>query len=131
LEPELRVDTAALEVEMTSLERRIKALGDLVESGDMGDVEYRIRRKRLQTSLDEVTAKLRSASKHDPLIGFAGNPNAGEIWPTFPLAIQRTILADVLRVTILPVPRGQGRPKTWVKGEPYFNPDSVKIERIR
>lgn len=131
LRPDTHVDIAALEIEATSLETRIRTLGDLAESGDMGDVEYRTRRKRLQVALDEIAGKLKGAAKRDPLVGFAGNPNAGKIWPTFPLAIQRAILADVLRVTILPVPRGQGRPKTWVKGEPYFNPDSVKLERIR
>jgi DNA invertase Pin-like site-specific DNA recombinase len=96
------VDVTGLARKANSLRARIGALGDALEAGDMGAVEYRQRKGRLAEQLSDVEGQLTAAAGTSPLVDLAGQPDAGELWDGLDLARQRAVIDTLMEVVVLP-----------------------------
>jgi site-specific DNA recombinase len=118
LVPRAEVDMTALAEEATSLRARLQGLGDLVETGDMGPAEYRVRRQRLAEQLAKVEQRMVEANGSTPLAGLAGRDDVAKVWAGLDLGRKRAVIDCLMTIVVLPaVKRGKG-----------FDPERVGIE---
>ncbi len=120
------VDT--LNLRAAELRTRIREAGDMWEEGEITRGELKQRRARLQSKLDDLTARLKQLTGTSAAADLAGRQNAAELWKELPLGQRRAILAELVTVTVLP--SRKGRPPGYVagSGQPYLDPDSVRID---
>jgi hypothetical protein len=83
-------------------------------------------RERATTRLAAAEAELDAATAPTPLAGIADQPDPGAAWLAADLGRQRAVLAALMTVVVLPVPRGGGRarPLDGIDLDPEF----VRIE---
>jgi hypothetical protein len=113
------VDVSALAQEANSLRARMVNLGDLAESGDMSNAEYRQRKARLSEKLAGVEAEMTAAAGTSPLAGIAGRPDADEVWADLDLAHRKAVIDTLVEVVVLPAQsRGKGFDRDRVRFVP-------------
>jgi len=130
LTPKVQVDVAALTTEANGLRARITEAKDLWEAGVLGTGDLTIRVNRLKAQVEAIDLRLHAAAEVDPLVGLAGNPEAGEVWTGLSLTARRAILRRVLRVTILPSTPGMPPGYKRGSGVSYLRPEHVRIEWV-
>jgi site-specific DNA recombinase len=95
---------------------------------------YRIATEPLYSELDRIEEKLSEAYRGTGLEDIAGAPDPAAKWPDLTITQQRAIVRALIDVTILPIkntgdgPRMMGPQKGWKVGDPWFRPESVRIE---
>jgi DNA invertase Pin-like site-specific DNA recombinase len=80
--------------------------------------------RELQTELDAVDVRIAAAGQADVLAPLIGDP-AG-VWAGLGLDKRRAVVGALMSVTILPTRKG--RPAGWRPGQPYFDPDTIRVE---
>lgn len=103
---------------------------------------YRIATEPLYDELDRIEAKLTEAYRGTGLEDIAGVPDPGAKWDAppppegdgFTMTQKRAIMRRLVEVTILPLknsgdgPVMMGPGKGWKVGDPWFRPESVRID---
>ncbi len=126
------VDTKRLSLRATELRVKISEAGDLWEDGTFTAAEYKVRRGRLQSDLDEINWQLKVTSGRDPVAELPlGTPEVAKAWKALSLGNRRAILAELMTVTVLPSRRGRPHGYKAGSGEPYLDPDSVRVMWVR
>ncbi|MDQ3764486.1 MAG: hypothetical protein M3460_23885 [Actinomycetota bacterium] len=124
------LDTTALHTEAAALGQRLTELSAAFAEGVITVAQLRTGTGKLRARLSEIEDTLTAATKVNPLIRLAGQPNIAQIWyGTTPdrsdgldLGRRRAVLATLLTVTVLPTSKGR-RPNGS-----YFDPTGIHIE---
>lgn len=97
-------------------ERRLQRLGHMFDDDDISEPEYKDRRDRLTTRLDEHRARLAELSAVRVVVPSGEQLKA--VWPDKDDVWKRTILGSVIRkITVLPQPPGMATHVTQRAGE--------------
>jgi hypothetical protein len=120
---------AALHTRRAALDAELEQWRSLAEAGEVSPPSFARAEKGILERLREVDAEIGRASRGSALQGIAGAPDPAKVWAKLDLDRRRAIVDELVAVTILPAPKGR-RPG-WKPGEPYFDPDTVKVEPKR
>ena len=108
------------------LRTRIEEAKDAWEAGVFSLAEMKVRVSRLQRQLDDVQAQMATRARVTALVDVAAVDDVETTWKELPLDRKRAVLvASGMVVQLMPAKRG--RPKGWRPGQPYFDPDYVRI----
>jgi hypothetical protein len=80
--------------------------------------------KELQAELAGVEQRIAAAGQADVVAPLIGDP-AG-VWEGLGLDQRRAVVDALMSITILPTRKG--RPAGWRPGQPYFDPDTIRVE---
>jgi site-specific DNA recombinase len=129
LAPDSTVDTAALHARDTVLRARLDELGRLAGEGAIDAAQLVQATAAIRAQREQITAELAAANGRSVLAGVADAPDPGAVWAGLDLSRRRAIVDVLVTVTILP--GRKGRRPGWRPGEPYFDPETVKVEPKR
>jgi len=116
-----------LREERGQLEDAMKASNDLRRRGLLTPAEFADERTGHQEQLARLDGQIADAERADVLAPMVRDPAA--VWKSRDLGQRRAIIAELMTITVHP--QKKGRPAGWQPGQPYFDPDSVAIERKR
>ena len=114
---ELYQEKAAVEAQMLArdrLHRRRVITDQMLEEG----------LAELAGELAVVERRIGAAAQADILAPLVGDPEA--VWEGYGLDQRRAVIRRLMTITLLPSRRG--RPPGWRPGEPYFDPESIRVE---
>ncbi|KAB2384716.1 recombinase family protein [Actinomadura montaniterrae] len=115
-----------LRIELAALNGRLNELEEAFTDGDLSREALKRGKEKLRTQVEELEERLAACVSVSALEGLAGEPDAAGRWEELDLHRQRAVLAALLKVTILPAPKG--RPKGHRPGGRYFHPEAVRLE---
>lgn len=110
-----RADLAGIDEQRTQLAARLGRGEISLTMMDAANGELRARQVALEAALAD-------AATTSPIADIVTADDVAVTWAGLGLDVQRTVLAELMTVTLLPAPRGR-RPNGT-----YFDPDSVQIE---
>lgn len=117
-------ELAKLSREQATIRPRLNKAAKRYEAGDIDDEQLAIISKGLHARNAEITAVLSAAKMRSPLDVLLGAESVERIWDEqLTMGQKRAILAEVLKVTVLPGGNGGRAPDGS-----YFNTDTVHIE---
>lgn len=119
-----RADVTPLYQEAAAIRALMVSRNRMHLAREITDAEFTEGRAQLQQELAEVEARITEAEKADVLAPMRRNP--AEVWASFDVDQRRAVVGALMTVTILPT--SSGRPEGWKPGQPYFRPESVRIE---
>ncbi len=117
---------AADQSEAVALRQRLEALVSMFAEGSLTRAQLIEGTKRVTDRLRAVEDRLAASAAGSSVARLVTSPDPVAAWHSAELDAQRSIVDTLLEVTILPARRG--RPSGWVKGSPYFDPETVAIE---
>jgi site-specific DNA recombinase len=123
-----RGDLAELEGRLLELREELAGWRADAAAGEVTRIAFKPVEKRLLGEIEDVEARLVRPDRALVLRDLVEAADVGAAWAAYPVDRQRAVVAALLRVTILPAPKG--RPKGWRPGEPYFDPAYVDIEPL-
>lgn len=117
-------DITALQHEQSEIRKELKNLAASCDAGDIDAEQLAIASRRKRQRDKEITAVLTAAQQRSPVSVLLGADNIEAIWDdVLTMGQKRAILAEVLKVTILPAVGGGRAPDGS-----YFNRDAVDIQ---
>lgn len=120
-------EAAELRRNVRALEARLDALA---ADTSLSERMLAKRAQVLERELDEATTRLdvlnSTAAAAEPLATMLTSQDPAAAYLAADLDIQRGIVELLMIVTFLPGKKG--RPKGWKPGDPYFDPESVRID---
>lgn len=121
-------DTADLLNQASVLRQRLDDLAALYAdpAGDIDARQLAIASKELRARLAIVEQRIAESGRGSVLVGVVGDHDVAAKWDRLTLDRQRAIVDALMRVTLLPSPKG--RRAGWRPGEPYFRPETVNID---
>jgi hypothetical protein len=84
---------------------------------------------QLRARLAGVDRQIAAGARGSVLPELASGPDPAEVWAKLDFDRRRAVIEVLVDVTVLPARRGR-RP-VWRPGEPYFDPESVRVEPKR
>jgi site-specific DNA recombinase len=123
--PDQRADTSALHSRDTALRQRLDELGRLYGDGAIDAPQLQAATASIRTQREQINAELAAASRGSVLAGVADAPDPAKVWKGLDLSRRRAIVDTLATVTILP--SRKGRRPGWQPGQPYFNPETVRV----
>lgn len=121
-------EAARLTQSREEADRARTELNALAEQGGAGllTVEQVVRMSAgLRTRLAAAEEAITSAAREVQFSELADAPDPGDAFLALPRDRQTSVIAAVVSVRVLTMPRG--RPKGWTSGAPYFDPATVEI----
>lgn len=118
---------ATVDAHATALELRAR-LDSLAASYGDGDIDARQLKAgttRLRARLKEAEGVMAKSAQGSVLTGMLGVENVELHWAGLDLDRRRAIIDSLMEVTIMRT--AKGRPRGWMPGSSYFNPESVRI----
>jgi site-specific DNA recombinase len=103
------IDLDALRARVNTARHRLTEIAQDYGDGVISRAEMITARERATTRLSAAEAELDAATAPTPLAGIADQPDPGAAWLAADLGRQRAVLAALMTVVVLPVPRGGGR----------------------
>ncbi|TQS44362.1 recombinase family protein [Cryptosporangium phraense] len=122
------VDIKALHAEAFELRRQKDEATDMWVAKTIDTRQYGRATAALDAELEAIEARLAEVSRRSVFDGVVGT-NVEESWSALALDRRRSIISELLLITLQPARRGR-RPG-WRVGENYFDPDSVSVQWIR
>jgi DNA invertase Pin-like site-specific DNA recombinase len=119
------VDLAALHTRRAALDAELEDWRRLAEAGEVTPPSFARAEKGILERLGEVDATIADASRGSALEGIADAADPVAVWAKLDLDRRRAIVDELVTVEILAARKGR-RPG-WKPGEPYFDPDTVRI----
>ncbi len=119
-------DVAADQAEALSLRQRLDDLAGMFAAGTVTGSQLAAGTRQIQERLEAVEARLAASAKGSAVVSVVATPDPVAAWRSASLDAQRSIVETLLEVRILPARRG--RPRGWVPGMKYFDPDTVAFE---
>jgi site-specific DNA recombinase len=117
-------DIAALQHEHQEIRKELKKLAASCDAGDIDAEQLAMASRRKRQRDKEITATLTAAQQRSPVSVLLGADNIEAMWDdVLTMGQKRAVLAEVLKVTILPAIGGGRAPDGS-----YFNPDAVDIQ---
>jgi site-specific DNA recombinase len=117
-------DIAALQHEQSEIRKELKKLAASCDAGDIDAEQLAMASRRKRQRDKEITATLTAAQQRSPVSVLLGADNIEAMWDdVLTMGQKRAVLAEVLKVTILPAIGGGRAPDGS-----YFNPDAVDIQ---
>jgi site-specific DNA recombinase len=119
------VDLPRLHIRRSALEAELEDWRRLAEAGEVSPPSFARAEKGILERLREVDATIADASRGSALEGIADAPDPAGVWAELDLDRRRAVVDELVTVEVLPARKGR-RPG-WKPGEPYFDPDTVRI----
>lgn len=120
-----RVDVEGLHVQREVLRSRARELAALFARGAMTGDQLETASEIIRADTEGIDRELAAATATSPLSGFADAEDVETAWKSATVGRRKAVVRALMDVTLLPAPKG--RPAGWSPGEPYFNPDAVRI----
>lgn len=120
-------ELARLHAERAELDGLMRASNALRREGLLTPAEFAEERRGHQQRLARLDGEIEAASRSDVLAPLLADP--ARVWEGLGLDMRRAVVMALMEVTVLPQPRG--RPPGWQPGQPYFDPDCVRIRWVR
>jgi DNA invertase Pin-like site-specific DNA recombinase len=96
------INVAALQLESEQIRQRMRDLGGLFGTGQIDMVAFTEGTDSARAQLDGITQQLARAATKDPLVALVGAPDVRKAWKALQLPQQRTILRELVDVTLMP-----------------------------
>jgi hypothetical protein len=119
------VDLAALHTRRAALDAELESWRGLAEAGEVTPPSFARAEKGILERLADVDVAIGQATRGSALEGIAGAPDPAAVWAKLDLDRRRAVVDELVTVEILP--SRKGRRPGWKPGEPYFDPDTVRI----
>ncbi|MBB5078861.1 recombinase family protein [Nonomuraea endophytica] len=119
------INTDAAGQELAILEQRKNRAAINFANGDIDEDQMLIITAQTTNRISELEAALDGTRDHD-LAPFAHTENVARIWDKLTLGQQRSIVAMLFKVTLLPTGRGKGRNFRSIKSRVLVTKKSVK-----
>ena len=119
------VDVAALHTRRGALDAELEEWQRLAEAGEVSPPSFARAEKGILERLADVDVAIGQASRGSALEGIADAPDPGAVWSKLDLDRRRAVIDELVTVEVLPARKG--RRAGWKPGEPYFDPDTVRI----
>jgi DNA invertase Pin-like site-specific DNA recombinase len=117
-------ELAALSREQATIRPRLNKAAKRYETGEIDDEQLAIISTGLRARDKQITATLTAAKMRSPLDVLLGAESVEQMWDNvLTMGQKRAILAEVLKVTVLPTTSGGRAPDGS-----YFNADAVRVE---
>lgn len=123
LKKDTSADLAALRREQVAVEALMREENELRKRRLLTPEEFAESRTEHLADLDRIKGRMAELAQADVLAPFIGR--AAEAWKDATLDRRRAVIDALMTIRIMPTRKG--RPAGWRPGEPYFDPDSVKI----
>lgn len=94
------VDVAALQLESEQIRRRMTDLAGMFGAGQIDMPQFTEGTDTARAQLEGVTQQLARAAMKDPLVPLVGAPDVRKAWKAMELGQQRTVLRELLEVTL-------------------------------
>jgi len=103
------IDTDALRAKRKALKSKKSQLATLLTDGVLDELDVRRESARLQEQIDGIDRVLADATRRSPAAQLLkdGPDKVGEHWAAASADIKGKVIAELMTVTVLPVPRGQ------------------------
>lgn len=122
---ERRVDVEALHARRTDVAEQLKEIGRDAVKLRIPLATVAAMTDEVQAELDGIDAQLSASSAHSPLAGFADAEDVTAAWDSATVGRRKAVVRGLMTVTLVKAPKG--RPAGWKPGEPYFDPEAVKV----
>jgi hypothetical protein len=119
------VDLDALRATVQAARHRLTEIAADYGEGVISRAEMLTARERATGRLEAAEGELAAATAPTPLVGIVDQLDPGAAWMAADLGRQRAVLARLVTVTVLPVPRGGGRARPLEGID--LDPEFVKI----
>ena len=114
----------ALHLRLIAARQRLDQAAEMFGRGQIDAKQLATVSSGQQAEVAEITARMAEQNRHNALAAFSSRDPA-EVWAGLSLEGRRAVITTLMRVTVLPAPRG--RRTGWQPGTSYFNPDAVQI----
>ncbi|MDQ4490710.1 recombinase family protein [Sinomonas sp. ASV486] len=121
-----RADLEKLRADLRGYRERLSGLGDDYALGLLDGQQVHAATARLDGLIEDAEQKLSAAADGDVLSEAMNAADPGQWYLDAPVNRQRGMIDALATVTIEPAPRG--RPKGHIPGNPYFNPDYIRVD---
>lgn len=120
-------DIGALHIEANGLRARLDEAAQMFAAGDIAAAQLLTITKTLRGQLEQVDERIATGERSNALAMVAGR-DAAVRWaePHVSIEIKRAVLDTIMTVTVLPA--RAGRPAGLKRGEPHFDPATIRIE---
>lgn len=112
------VDTSALRVERDRGRVRLEEIAAMYADEDITRAEYTAMRRRVAERVERIDAELAAATRTSPIAALATNTDPVAAWHAADIDVKRTIIRELVTITLLPVGPGRRR----------FDPATVRIK---
>ncbi|MFE7947372.1 recombinase family protein [Streptomyces sp. NPDC057426] len=119
------VDVAALQIESEQIRRRLTDLAGAFGAGQITMPQFTEGSDVARAQLEGVNRQLARAATRDPLVPLVGAPDVRKVWKSMGLQERRTVLRELLDVTL-----HAPRPGRMPDGT-YFDYDAIKVRWVR
>ncbi|GEL22749.1 hypothetical protein PSU4_17030 [Pseudonocardia sulfidoxydans NBRC 16205] len=116
------VDVTAIRADLARIDQHRTDLAERLGSGEISIAMMDAANRPLLARQAEMERALADAAIRSPLAELVDATDVAAEWARLPLQMRRSILDELMTVTVLPAPRGR-RP-----GGGYFDPEYVRIE---
>lgn len=115
-----------LEADTIALRSRLDSMASMYAQGLIDAQQLAEGSKSINKQLEATRSHLAESYSSTAMVGIADHVDPGAAWLAASLDRQRAVLTALADVKIMRT--SNGRPKGWKLGEPYFRPESIKIE---
>ncbi|HKD98243.1 MAG TPA: recombinase family protein [Micromonosporaceae bacterium] len=119
-------DVAALAAQRDALRARLDEAAAQFAEGVLTGSQLRVITESLRTQLETIGRQVASAAPRTVLADLVGVDDIAERWDCLDLDRKRAVIAELCTITLLPARKG--RPRGWVPGTSYFDPNTVAVE---
>jgi len=119
-----RDELAALQREKVAIQELMAADRRLHLAHLLTEAEFASGRRKHQADLAALEQRIAEAVQTDVIAPLISDP--ARVWEGLGLDQRRAVVGALMTITILPAPKG--RPKGWRPGQPYFDPNSIRVE---
>ncbi|BBG04600.1 MULTISPECIES: recombinase family protein [Pseudonocardia] len=123
-----RLDLGELLAERADVEGRLGELAALFADGAITGPQLAEATRKLRAEGDRLDLAVAAAEGVSPLAGVADADDVQAAWTAAPVSRRKAIVRHLLRVVVLPAPKGRPRGWTADSEDGYFDPRGVKIE---